>query len=238
MRDARRRLEASSGLSGLELEWSWQDHQEWSESWKRGLATRRIGRRIVVTPSWCDPDPGPDDLVLVIDPGMAFGTAEHGTTRGCLRLLEPVVGDGERWADVGCGSGVLAIAAARLGAREVVAIESDPYAVEAARENVERNGAGDRVRIEEARATVALLASLDPFDGVLANIETAVLTALMPGFPAATRRGGRLILGGVLARERGAMVGRASESGFLLEEEDRDGEWWSGRFRHSEVQST
>ncbi|HZD05729.1 MAG TPA: 50S ribosomal protein L11 methyltransferase, partial [Longimicrobiales bacterium] len=120
---------ALAGLPGggrAEVETRWQPHRNWAEVWKKGLRPRRVTRRLVVTPSWCEPELRLGDLVLVIDPGMAFGTAEHGTTRGCLRILARTVRPGERVLDVGAGSGILSIAAARLGAVEVLALESDP----------------------------------------------------------------------------------------------------------------
>lgn len=229
--DARARLEALSGSRSVTLEWSWQPHEAWEETWRRGLGPRRIGERIVVAPSWSDPDVGEGDLLLVIDPGMAFGTAEHGTTRGCLRLLEGLVTAGERVADVGTGTGILAIAAARLGAESVLAVEADPWAVEPARANVWGNGVEDRVEVVEARATAEHVGRLEPFDGLVANIESGVLRVLLPGFGRALAAGGWLVMGGILADQRRGVEDAAGREGFRLVDEARDGEWWSGAFR-------
>ncbi|MCA1791096.1 MAG: 50S ribosomal protein L11 methyltransferase, partial [Thioalkalivibrio sp.] len=147
---ARSRLEEESGLDDVEVELSWRPHEEWAESWRRGLAPRRLTERLVVRPSWMEiEDPREGDLVIVLDPGMAFGTAEHGTTRGCIRLLDRAVAPGERVLDVGAGSAILSIAAALLGASDVLAVEWDPLATEAIEENIERNGVADRVRSEQ-----------------------------------------------------------------------------------------
>ncbi|MDX1493157.1 MAG: 50S ribosomal protein L11 methyltransferase, partial [Longimicrobiales bacterium] len=144
---ARDRLEADGGADA-EVEWRWQEHEDWAHAWKRGLGPRRITPRLVVHPSWKRPrDLKPRDVVIVLDPGMAFGTAEHGTTRCCLRLLDEIVEQGDRILDVGAGSGILSVAAVRLGAEEVTAVEGDPLACEAMEENLWRNAVSSRVRI-------------------------------------------------------------------------------------------
>lgn len=221
----------TGGRGSVDVEWGWQPHEEWSETWRRGLSPRRVGRRLVVSPTWTEANVGPDDLLVRIDPGMAFGTAEHETTRGCLRLLEEVVGTGDRIVDVGAGTGILSIAAALLGAEEAVAVESDDFAVEAARENVELNGVGERIRILHRSLDAAGLADLGPVDGVLANIQCRILEVLLPGARRALRSGGWMILGGVLAEERTRLLARAAEMGLEPEREILDGEWWSGRLR-------
>lgn len=226
----RDRVAAYLAPGGVEVDVAWQEHGDWAELWKRGLEPRRVGDRLMVTPSWCVPEVNPGDVVITLDPGMAFGNAEHGTTRGCLRLLESSVRVGDRVLDVGAGSAVLSIAAALLGAAAVTAVEADPLATPAARDNVEANGVGHRVDVVEARLDADGVARMGPRDGVVANIERGVLTPLLPGFRAALRPGGWLILSGVPADEWDAMTERARAAGFDPDAVDVDGEWRAGRF--------
>ncbi|MEX0979841.1 MAG: 50S ribosomal protein L11 methyltransferase [Gemmatimonadota bacterium] len=228
--EARERLVALTGIPSLEVEWAWQSQEDWAEYWKRGLRPRRITDRVTIAPSWDTPPPREGEIVITIDPGLAFGTAEHGTTRGSIRLLDRTLAPGERVLDVGSGSGILAIAAARLGAREVVAVEGDPYATAAAAENLALNGI-EVVEIVETWASVGSLTSRGSFDGIIANIESGVLIPLLSGFAAALAPGGWLIVSGILQTESDDFLRVALPHGFRLEEEDREDEWWSARFR-------
>lgn len=224
-------LEEQCGLQGLDVEWWWQPHADWESLWRRGLEIRRITGRITIRPSWLEIEPRPGELVVTLDPGMAFGTAEHPTTRGCLRLLDGAVGEGEVLADVGAGSAILSVAAALLGAASVHAVESDPWAVEAAGENVERNGVAHRVRVEERFVDVPWLEAAGPWDGLVANIERGVVVPLLPGFRTAIRPGGWLILSGIQEMEAEAVRDAALTHGFTPVQEDREEGWWSALFR-------
>lgn len=231
--EARERLVAVTGIAEVQVRARDVPEEDWTESWKRGLAPRRVTSRLWVTPTWHAVEAGPGDLVVVLDPGMAFGTAEHGTTRGCLRLLDRAVTGGSRVLDVGAGSGILAIAAARMGAAEVVAVEGDELAVEAIAENVARNGVQEVVTCRPTWADATLLASLGPCDGVVANIESRTLVALMSAFHTALRPGGWLILSGILDVEWPEVRACAEGEGFTLEALDEDGEWRSARLARS-----
>ncbi len=213
------------------IDWEWQAQEDWEEFWKKGLAPRRIGDRLVVSPSWCTPELEDSDILITVDPKMAFGTAEHATTRGCLRLLESCVDAGQKIADIGSGSGILAIAAVKLGAERVFAIESDPLATGAAEENLQLNGVVEQVRLQESVATPELLAGLGPMDGVVANIQPEILLALLPGFRSLTKLGGWLILSGIPVAEGGKVVGAAIAMGYTPAGEDREDGWTSLRFR-------
>jgi len=229
---ARERLRLATGSDALELELDWQPHEEWAETWRRGLAARRITDRLVVRPSWVPfPEARPGDRVIVLDPGMAFGTAEHGTTRGCLRLLDEAVRAGDRILDVGAGSGILSIAAILVGAEAVHAVEMDELACEALAANVEANDAAGRVRWTREQVDSEWLERAGPVDGVVANIEAGVLRPLLPGFRAALNPGGWLILSGLLGDEWPGMRGRAERAGFYGVRVDEDAEWRSGLFR-------
>jgi ribosomal protein L11 methyltransferase len=224
-------LVSITGLSDVEARIGWQDHQDWAESWKRGLAPRRITKRLVVRPSWTEFEPNEGDLVIVLDPGMAFGTAEHGTTRGCLRLLDETVRSGETLLDVGAGSGILAVAAAMLGAAQVLAVEGDALACEALEENVGNNRVRDRVRWLVEWADGGKLAQWGPVDGVIANIEAGMLRPLLSGFRAAVVPGGWMILSGILEDEWDGMRAEIEAQGFVFQAVDADGDWRSGLFR-------
>lgn len=229
----REELEGSGGAADLTLEWRWQPHEDWSELWRRGLGVRELTPRITVAPSW-EPAEAPEGGILIrIDPGMAFGTAEHPTTRGCLRLLDGTVREGDELADVGAGSAILSVAAALLGARSVHAVEMDPLAIPAAVENVETNGVRERVRVEECFVTDEWFSEEGPFDGIIANIEAGVLVPLLPGLRRAVRPGGWTILSGILWTERQAVLDAARREGMLPDREDREGEWWSALFREA-----
>ena len=228
---ARDTIEANTGLSPIRLEHGWQVHEEWAETWKRGLAPRRVTDRIVVHPSWAPPeDVREGDIVIELDPGMAFGTAEHGTTRGCLRLLDDVVDSGDQLLDVGAGSGILSIAAVRLGAARVRAIEGDAYACEAMIENVGRNGVDSQIEVVQAWATSDSLAARGPVQGIVANIEAGLLEPLFDGFVAAIEPDGWLLISGVLDHEWDRVRTSLERRGFRLRDVDADGEWRSGLF--------
>ena len=231
--DLRRRLVELTGTSDLRIKWEWQAQENWEEIWKRGLGPRRVTPRLVVAPSWTDPGLKEGEILIEIDPGMAFGTAEHETTRGCLRLLDGVVRPGARLADVGSGSGILSIAAAKLGAAHVLAVESDPLAIEPAQENVRRNGVDQVVSVVERLATPEWLSESGPFDGIVSNIEGPALVPLLSGFSQALSPSGWLILGGILANERAEVLDAATRSGLVLHDADTEGQWWSAHFERS-----
>ena len=197
---------------------------DWTESWKQGVRAHRLGR-LTVAPPWLAADLDPATSII-IEPEMAFGTGEHPTTRGVVRLMQAVIRRGDRVADLGAGSAVLAIAAAKLGAASVAAIEMDHDAIGNAEENVARNGVGDRVRVIEGDAGI-LLRLVAPVRVVLANIISSVHAELLPGIPACLEPEGEAILSGILFEERGMMAGMVEEHGWRVVAEDREDAWWS-----------
>ena len=210
------------------IDWRWQDNEDWSESWKRGLRPRRVGRSFIVAPSWTKPELRAGDHVIVIDPEMAFGTGEHGTTRGALRFLEQVVKTGDRILDVGTGSAILAVGGALLGARSVIAVDNDADAILNARDNVIRNGVAQVVQLEERIVDEAYLDAAGPgaFDGIVANVLSGVLKPLLAAFHDSVRAGGYVILGGILEQEADDMIDELLNAGFRIIGEDLEDEWW------------
>ena len=208
------RVAADAGLD------DWREH---AEAW-------RAGERFVVVPAW---QPPPDwitgaDVVLVVDPDRSFGSGSHPTTRACLAAVERLVRPGMVVADVGCGSGVLAIAAARRGALEVHAVDTDPQAVDATSANAERNSVGARVRVSTGSVDL-----LEPgrHDVVMANIGAATLRSVAPLLSALVAPGGALVLSGVLDSQSDEVIDAYAPCGLDVMRLDRDGDWCTVELR-------
>jgi ribosomal protein L11 methyltransferase len=197
---------------------------DWTEAWKTRIGRHSLGS-LTVAPPWLIEGLDPN-RTIVVEPGMGFGTGEHATTRGVVRLMQRVVRLGDTVADLGSGSGVLAIAAAKLGASRVAAIEIDPDAIGNAEENVTRNGVGDRVKVLEGDAAV-LLPLVAPVHVVLANIISSVLIELLPVIRASLDSGGVAILSGILLEERREMLDVLESDGWRVVAEDEEDIWWS-----------
>jgi ribosomal protein L11 methyltransferase len=212
----------------VEVEWRWRPHEDWSHLWKRGLGVREITPNLFVAPSWETFSPDPGQILITLDPGMAFGTAEHATTRGCLRALAGRDLSRARLVDVGAGSGILSIAAARMGARDVLALEMDEASCETAEANLVRNGVEGLVRVLRTRVEGPGPLPEAPFQGVMANLQSRILTSLLPSFASSLEPGGWLIMSGVLREEKDEVLTAAAESGWrFLQAEVEDG-WWTG----------
>lgn len=235
LESAHQRLRELSPSVRFDLKWRWQPQKDWEVLWRRGLGPRRITPRLLVVPSWEQYEAEAGEILLTLDPGVAFGTAEHATTRGCLRLLDSKLAAGSRIADVGAGSGILSIAAARLGAREVLALEMDGLACETAIENVSRNGVKDRVKVLQAQVESGALIPDAPFDGIVANLQSHLLLPLLSAFKESLAPEGWMVLGGILLEERDEILSAASAEGFVFLEDDEEDGWWTGAFRPSQA---
>ncbi|HEY6532283.1 MAG TPA: 50S ribosomal protein L11 methyltransferase [Acidimicrobiales bacterium] len=194
------------------------------DSWREYARAWRAGSRIVVVPSWqpCPGWVGDDDLAIRIDPGRAFGSGAHPTTRMCLTELEMLVDPDVAVADVGCGSGVLAVSAARLGASFVVAVDVDPEAVRATAENAERNGVAD---IVSGSGTPVDELEGGAYDLVVANMSSGTLVQLAPALTRAVADDGTIVLSGLLDRQKDDVLDAFGALGFGLNGTLAEEEW-------------
>ena len=199
------RLQLESALGHMSLmvtipppHWRYVDDEDWAEAWKAHYRPLRIGRRLLVRPEWITQAAAEDEVEIVLDPGMAFGTGTHPSTQLCLRALETCVRVGDDVLDLGCGSGILAIAAARLGAASVLALDNDPVAVTAARQNFALNPAAARVCAQEG-SLEALHDSGKQFDLIVINILAHIIMRLCEeGLAETLRPGGCGIFSGII----------------------------------------
>jgi len=220
-------VEAAVAACGDAASISYADAGEidWAARWPAKVGVQRVGR-IAVAPPWLTGSIADAEIPIIIEPASAFGTGEHETTRGVLALMQRTIRSGDVVADLGAGSAVLSIAAAKLGATRVAAVELDEYALGNAGENVERNGVADRVTIIEGDAAL-ILPLLAPVRVILANIISSVITELAPAMRAALAPGGRAIISGILLSEREAVLATLLPLGFELRGEIAEGDWWS-----------
>ncbi|MBI1800064.1 MAG: 50S ribosomal protein L11 methyltransferase [Chloroflexi bacterium] len=197
---------------------------DWANAWKSFHPVQHVGARVVLKPTWREYQPQPGELVVELDPGMAFGTGQHPSTRFCLLALERHIRPGMSVLDVGTGSGILAIAAAKLGASAVFAFDDDPLAAQIARENVALNRLGERVRL--AAGTLDAL-NLEPeaWDLILINILAPVIVALLPRARLLLRPGGQVILSGIIATQESDVLDALRAVGLTLVERQQEGDW-------------
>ena len=197
---------------------------DWANAWKEYFFVHRVGERTVIVPSWrqADYEPRADDVVLLLDPGMAFGTGLHPTTRLCLRAVEECVRPGMRVLDVGAGSGILAIAAARLGASAVEAVEIEPVAAGVCQQNVERNGVADVVHVTSGTLSSA---PRERYDLILANITIATLLQLHPLLAEHLSTNGVAVLSGVLAERADELLAALLEAGWRHQRTEQEQDW-------------
>lgn len=173
--------------------------EDWANAWKEHFHVTHIGQRVVIRPSWRDYQPQPGEIVLTLDPGMAFGTGLHPTTRMCMEQLEQLVKPGVRVIDVGCGSGILSILAAKLGAANVYAIDNDSVAVESTIANVQLNGESERIAAVQGELDdTAAERMAGQYDVVVSNILAHVIGAMAPQLAKVMAPDGVLIVSGII----------------------------------------
>ncbi len=198
------RSEIGIDMGSLKIEVRSVDEEDWANNWKAYFKPMPVGEKLLVCPSWEKIPEGNTRAVLKIDPGMAFGTGTHHTTRMCLELLEKNIKNGDLVADLGCGSGILSIAASLMGAKETYAIDIDPVAARVAAENAELNGidmSGYFIRIGDILSDEKFRDDISgrQYDIVLANIVANVIIAFAPVIPQLMKPGGKLIASGIIA---------------------------------------
>lgn len=213
------------------------DEEEWQNSWREHFHVLRIGKRIVVCPTWRDYDPAESvlsdpseseversDIVITLDPGMAFGTGHHPTTRMCLELIEDLVKPGMDVLDVGCGSGILSIAAAKLGARSAFGLEIDSVAIGVAVQNTRDNDVAHKTRIAQGGLPHP---SVPPagHDLAIANISSKVVAEIAGDLVRAVRPGGKVIASGILTDNKDTVVQKLESAEARIEGTVVDGDW-------------
>ena len=197
---------------------------DWSTAWRAQMRAHTVGL-LTVSPPWLAA-PFLPERTIIIEPAMAFGTGDHATTRGVLTLMQAEIRAGDAVADLGAGSAVLAIAAAKLGATHVAAIENDPDAIGNAEDNVAANGVGARVQVLEGDASL-FLPLVAPVRVVLANIVSMVIRELLPVIERSLAPRGVAIFSGMLVTEREMMVGVFQAAGWVIGADYTEGEWWT-----------
>ncbi|WP_274651942.1 50S ribosomal protein L11 methyltransferase [Paenibacillus humicola] len=214
------------------------DDEDWATAWKQYFKPIRVSERLTIKPTWENYAPSQEELIIELDPGMAFGTGTHPTTALCLQTLESVIRGGEDMIDVGTGSGILAIGAVRLGARRVLALDLDPVAVSSAAENIKLNGleADIQVRLSDLLGVLGRSAEGDtdeadtlhvsvPVDLIVANILAEIILLFIDDVYTALKPGGIYIASGVYKNKEQGVAAGLEAVGFVIEERRRDEDW-------------
>ena len=204
------------------VSWKAVADEDWAETWKEFFHTEKIGARTVIKPTWEEYEAKAGEIVVELDPGAAFGTGQHATTSLCIRALEDLVRPGMTVFDVGTGSGVLAIVAAKLGAKKVEAVDFDPVAVRVARENVRQNGAEDVVRTERSDLLKSVAGEADL---IIANIIADIIVRLFGEVEGSLAAGGTMLLSGIIEDRLPDVVEAAALHGFSVEKIEQEKGW-------------
>ncbi len=199
------------------------DEEDWAEAWKAFFEPQRIGQKIVVKPTWCTYTPESGDIVVELDPGMAFGTGTHPTTALCIRLMEDYLNSGDSFLDLGTGSGILMIAAAKLDAGFICGIDKDPVAIDVAASNLKLNGL---VPENYNLHTGNLLTGIkDTYDFIAANIFTHVILELLDNLPSALNKDGIFLCSGMYEENKKLVVARLKNMEFDILQICEQEEW-------------
>ncbi len=210
-------------LGALEIR-ELDDKEDWRNSWKKHFTLLRVGRNLVIKPSWVEYEPVDGDVVIELDPGLAFGTGYHPTTYTCLEALEDVITPGCAMLDVGTGSGILSIAAARLGAGRITAVDIDGQAVRAARRNFKRTGVLERVQTATGSVPGPAIRG-QTYDVAVANISARGVGLVAPGIPDALAADGVFIASGIIVEQHAVAVDAIAKSGLAISETRQREDW-------------
>ena len=196
--------------------------ENWENEWKKYFNVQKVSNSIVIKPSWEEYTPKAGEKIIDIDPGMAFGTGTHETTRMCINAIEKYMKKGDSLIDIGCGSGILSIAAAHLGAQKVVAVDLDRLAVKVSKENVELNGFSNTIDVRYGDLTDVID---EKADVIVANIIADIIAKLSENIADFMKDGGYFISSGIINDKKDFVVSKLKENNFEIVEEKNDGEW-------------
>jgi len=205
--------------------------EDWRDSWKQHFTLLRVGKNLVIKPSWIKYEQQPGDVVIDLDPGLAFGTGYHPTTYSCLEALEELIRPGHTLLDVGTGSGVLTIAAAKLGAAHITAVDIDGHAVRAAQKNFRRTGISDRVAAESGSIPNSVTRGRS-YDVAVANISARGIRLVSPAIPDLLASDGVFIASGVIVDQYDEAVSAISDAGLQVDEVRQRDDWLTILCRH------
>ncbi|NLM11050.1 MAG: 50S ribosomal protein L11 methyltransferase [Clostridiaceae bacterium] len=205
-----------------ECEFNMRDDSEWKDNWKKHYKTFKISKRVVIKPTWEDYSHADNEVIVELEPGMAFGTGSHETTRMCASFLDELVKGNERVLDLGCGTGILGIIAAKLGAGEVTCVDIDDAAYRACCENVLQNHVSDVVRVIHGELRDI---EIRKFDIIVINIIADIILSLLPDLKKYSSAGTNILLSGIISDRRNEVVEAIEEHGYRLIQEKKDGEW-------------
>ena len=231
---ALKQCDEENAFGRLECELKNVHEQDWANNWKQYFKPIRIGNKLLVKPSWEKADSDEPRKILEIDPAASFGTGQHNTTKLCLELLEENVQQGDTLLDLGCGSGILSIAAVLLGAKSVCAVDIDDNAVRIAQENAQKNNippecykafSGNITADDELVGKIG-----SGYDVVCANIVADVLIAMSPFFAGFLKKGGKLVVSGIIDARRDEVIQTIKNAGFELQQQRRSGDWNAASF--------
>lgn len=198
------------------------EDKDWSEVWKKGYKPMRVGKNLIIKPTWENYEEKPNDIIIELDPGMAFGTGDHETTSMCLEALEEYVDDQDLVYDIGCGSGILSIAASKLGAKKVVGVDLEPLAVDVSEENKKMNNVKDEVEIIHGNLLDVVK---DKADLIVANIIAEIIVGMSADLSNFLKIDGIFIGSGIILSKIDSVVNSLEDNGFTIIEVRKLNEW-------------